>query len=59
MLDYFYHSYEEGRTPNPDLLCNLEVKFGAFYDWAMKEGFEKVATGHYARIKDHKLYGGG
>ncbi len=56
VLDYFYHSYEEGRTPNPDLLCNLEVKFGAFYDWAMKEGFEKVATGHYARIKDHKLY---
>lgn len=56
VLTYFYQSYQEGRTPNPDLLCNLEVKFGPFYDWALKNGFEAVATGHYARIKDKKLY---
>lgn len=56
VLAYFYQSYQEGRTPNPDLLCNLEIKFGPFYDWALKNGFEAVATGHYARIKDKKLY---
>ncbi len=56
VLAYFYQGYQEGRTPNPDLLCNLEVKFGPFYDWALKNGFDSVATGHYARIKDKKLY---
>lgn len=56
VLAYFYQSYQDGQTPNPDLLCNLEVKFGPFYDWAMANGFDFVATGHYARIKKQKLY---
>ncbi len=50
VIEYFYREYEAGRTPNPDVMCNREVKFGIFYDWAMKEGFDYVATGHYARI---------
>ena len=56
VLDYFYQSYQTGQTPNPDLLCNLEVKFGPFYDWAMSQGFDFLATGHYARIKNQRLY---
>lgn len=56
VLAYFYQSYQAGQTPNPDLLCNLEVKFGPFYDWAVGNGFDFVATGHYARIKNQKLY---
>lgn len=42
--------YREGRTPNPDVLCNKEVKFGAFLDFAKREGADAVATGHYAQI---------
>ena len=51
VIDYFYAEYKAGRTPNPDVLCNKEIKFGMFLDWAMKEGFDFVATGHYARVK--------
>lgn len=50
VIEYFYKEYEAGRTPNPDVVCNREIKFGIFYDWAMKEGYDFVATGHYARI---------
>lgn len=50
VVEYFFNEYEAGRTPNPDVMCNKEVKFGMFYDWAMKEGFDFVATGHYANI---------
>lgn len=46
----FFAEYRAGRTPNPDVLCNKEIKFGLFYDWAMTNGFDYVATGHYARI---------
>jgi tRNA-specific 2-thiouridylase len=53
VVDYFYQEYEGGRTPNPDVMCNREIKFGMFYDWAMDNNFDVVATGHYARI--HKL----
>ncbi len=42
--------YRSGRTPNPDVLCNRTIKFGAFAEWALAEGAEKIATGHYARI---------
>lgn len=42
-------SYKRGETPNPDALCNREIKFGLFYDWCMEEGADRVATGHYAR----------
>jgi len=50
VIEYFYREYEAGRTPNPDVMCNREIKFGIFYDWAMEHGFDYVATGHYARI---------
>ena len=50
VVSYFYAEYEAGRTPNPDVLCNSEIKFGLFMDWAMKNGFDYVATGHYAKL---------
>lgn len=50
VVEYFFAEYEAGRTPNPDVMCNKEIKFGLFYDWAMKQGFEYVATGHYAQV---------
>src|SRR3989339_194203 len=50
VLDYMYKEYSLGRTPNPDVLCNKFVKFGVWLDRAKKEGFEKLATGHYARL---------
>jgi len=46
----FLHEYSAGRTPNPDVLCNAEIKFKAFLDHAMRLGASKIATGHYARI---------
>jgi len=49
VINNFYEEYESGRTPNPDVLCNKEIKFGLFLDWAMKEGYDFVATGHYAK----------
>ncbi len=48
---YMIDSYKKGITPNPDVMCNKIIKFGYFFDRAMKEGFDFVATGHYARIK--------
>lgn len=48
--------FERGRTPNPDALCNREIKFGLFYEWARANGADLVATGHYAQIKDGELY---
>ena len=52
VVQYFFDEYKAGRTPNPDVLCNKEIKFGLFYDWAMQHGFEYVATGHYAQISE-------
>lgn len=49
VVEYFFTEYAAGRTPNPDVMCNKEIKFGLFYDWAMEQGFDYVATGHYAR----------
>jgi tRNA-uridine 2-sulfurtransferase len=46
----FLREYAAGRTPNPDVLCNAEIKFRAFLDHAMRLGAEKIATGHYARV---------
>ena len=46
----FLREYSAGRTPNPDVLCNAEIKFRAFLDHAMRLGAEKIATGHYARL---------
>lgn len=49
VIDYLLSEYKKGRTPNPDVFCNKEVKFGAFYNWARNEGADYVATGHYAQ----------
>lgn len=54
VVEYFFAEYEAGRTPNPDVMCNKEIKFGLFYDWAMEQGFDFVATGHYAQVKNGK-----
>ena len=47
----FLREYQAGRTPNPDVLCNAEIKFNAFLDHAMRLGAEHIATGHYARVR--------
>lgn len=49
VVDYMFAEYERGRTPNPDVLCNREIKFDVFMDEAMKLGADFVATGHYCR----------
>ena len=49
VFEYFLDEYRAGRTPNPDVLCNREIKFGAFRDYAQRLGGELLATGHYAR----------
>lgn len=49
---YFLEEYKAGRTPNPDVLCNKEIKFKVFLDYALAQGAEKIATGHYARVKE-------
>lgn len=50
--------FARGQTPNPDALCNREIKFGIFYDWCMAQGADFVATGHYARLHDGALLAG-
>ena len=47
----FLREYSAGRTPNPDVLCNAEIKFKAFLDHAMSLGADHIATGHYARVR--------
>ncbi len=60
VVDYMFNEYEKGRTPNPDVLCNREIKFDAFMEKAFELGADFVATGHYCRkdtiIKDGKEY---
>ena len=59
LYDYFVDTYRAGRTPNVCVICNRQVKFGFFYQWAMGQGFDLVATGHYVRLKkmpDKKIY---
>jgi len=53
----FLREYQAGRTPNPDVLCNAEIKFKAFLDHAMRLGAEKIATGHYARVRQNATTG--
>ena len=53
----FLREYQAGRTPNPDILCNAEIKFKAFLDHAMRLGAEKIATGHYARVRQNEATG--
>ena len=49
VFSYFLSEYRKGRTPNPDVLCNREIKFKAFLDLAMKLGATRMATGHFVR----------
>ncbi len=53
VFKHFLDEYSAGRTPNPDILCNKEIKFRAFLDHAKTLGAEKIATGHYARTREH------
>ena len=56
----FLSEHKKGRTPNPDILCNREIKFKSFYDYALKIGADFIATGHYAKVENNngeaKLY---
>jgi tRNA-uridine 2-sulfurtransferase len=49
VADYMIEEYKKGRTPNPDVMCNREIKFGVFWDFAKERGANFIATGHYAR----------
>jgi tRNA-specific 2-thiouridylase len=55
VVDYMIDGYKAGRTPNPDIMCNQEIKFKLFLDTALEDGADSVATGHYAQAKDGKL----
>ncbi|HKQ30947.1 MAG TPA: tRNA 2-thiouridine(34) synthase MnmA, partial [Burkholderiales bacterium] len=62
VFEYFLDEHRAGRTPNPDVLCNREIKFKAFLEHALDLGAEKIATGHYARVAEsggrHRLLKG-
>ena len=58
VVDYMIDEYKAGRTPNPDIMCNQEVKFKLFLNTALEDGADMIATGHYARIKDGQLLAG-
>lgn len=58
VVDYMVAEYQAGRTPNPDVMCNQEVKFKLFLEAALEDGADMIATGHYARIKDGRLLTG-
>jgi tRNA-specific 2-thiouridylase len=55
VVDYMIDEYKAGRTPNPDIMCNQEVKFKLFLEAALEDGADVIATGHYARVEDGKL----
>lgn len=57
VVDYMFSEYEQGRTPNPDVLCNREIKFDVFMKEAMKLGADYVATGHYCRKSEEVING--
>ena len=55
VVDYMVAEYQAGRTPNPDIMCNQEVKFKLFLDACLEDGADLIATGHYARARDGQL----
>lgn len=55
VVDYMIEEYKLGRTPNPDIMCNQEVKFKLFLEAALEDGADMIATGHYARVQDGQL----
>ena len=57
IVDYMFREYEQGRTPNPDVLCNREIKFDLFLKAAEELGAEAVATGHYCRKSTQSIRG--
>lgn len=58
VVDYMVAEYQAGRTPNPDIMCNQEIKFKLFLETALADGADLIATGHYAQAKDGRLYAG-
>lgn len=56
VVDYMLDEFKAGRTPNPDIMCNQEVKFKLFLNTALAEGADMIATGHYASVKDGELF---
>jgi len=58
VVDYMLAGYKKGITPNPDVMCNKEIKFGLFFDKAMEFGADYVATGHYAIVREGKIFAG-
>jgi tRNA-specific 2-thiouridylase len=58
VVDYMIKEYQAGRTPNPDIMCNQEIKFKLFLDTSLEQGADYIATGHYARLKDNQLLTG-
>ena len=54
VFNSFLAEFKAGRTPNPDVMCNKEIKFKLLYNWAMKNGFDYLATGHYAKIENRE-----
>lgn len=58
VVEYMIEEYKKGRTPNPDVMCNKEIKFGKFLEWAKKEGADYIATGHYAKASPQPLFKG-
>lgn len=56
VVDYMLAEFQAGRTPNPDIMCNQEIKFKLFLETALEDGADLVATGHYAKTKDGRLF---
>lgn len=56
VVDYMVDEYKAGQTPNPDIMCNQEVKFKLFLETALANGADKIATGHYAKVEGGRLY---
>ncbi len=56
VVEYMLDEFKKGNTPNPDVMCNQEIKFKLFFEKAMERGADYIATGHYARVKDGQLF---